>query len=164
MMDRAGERTVTYTSSLAGLVPADLDGGFFEGWPTRPTPELHLAILRGSEVVMLARDSRPGGPVVGFASAIDDGVLAASIPLLEVLPGWRGQGIGSELVRRLLDRLGPRYMVDLVADDDLTPFYERLGFTRYGALIRRDRTAILTTAVRDPAHRATDQPQQDERR
>jgi hypothetical protein len=33
-------------------------------------------------------------------------------------------------------------MVDLVCDDDIVPFYERLGFVRHGAMIRRDRSAI----------------------
>lgn len=39
-----------------------------------------------------------------------------------------------------LDRLGDRYAVDLVADDDVAPFYERLGGTRGRALMWRNRT------------------------
>ncbi len=138
---------VRYTSSLDAITAERLAGGFFEGWPTPPTPGAHLALLHGSEAVVLAvdGDADPASAgVVGFVTAIGDGVLAASIPLLEVLPAWRGQGIGSELMRRMVARLGPRYMVDLVCDDDLVPFYEALGFTRYGAMIRRDRAAIMT--------------------
>jgi GNAT superfamily N-acetyltransferase len=69
-------------------------------------------------------------------------VLAAYLPLLEVLPAWQGQGIGSELVRRILAELEPRYMVDLVCDEDLVPFYERLGLSPHRAMIRRDRAAL----------------------
>ena len=39
---------------------------------------------------MLARDD--AGRVVGFVTAISDGVLSAYIPLLEVLPEYQGAG------------------------------------------------------------------------
>jgi ribosomal protein S18 acetylase RimI-like enzyme len=71
--------------------------------------------------------------VVGFVTAISDGVLSAYIPLLEVLPEYQGRGIGAELVRRLLDRLGGLYMVDLCCDEDVVGFYERLGLARWDA-------------------------------
>ena len=153
---------VRYATSLEGITTEDLAGGFWVGWPTPPTPAVHLAMLRGSEAVVLAIDDQmpAGSPgrVVGFVNAIGDGVLAAHLPLLEVLPAWQGQGIGSELVRRVLDALGPRYMVDLVCDDDVVPFYERLGLSRYGAMIRRDRGAIMTALGSFPGDASGDDP------
>ena len=117
--------SVEYTTSLVGVAPDHLRG-FFEGWPSPPSPERHLEILRGSYRVALARE--PGRPeVIGFANAISDGVLASFIPLLEVLPAHRGRGIGSELVRRLLAQLDDLYSIDLVCDPELRPFYERFG-------------------------------------
>jgi predicted N-acetyltransferase YhbS len=117
--------SVAYTTSLDGVAPEHLHG-FFEGWPSPPTPERHLEILRRSYCVVLARDA--GSPaVVGFVSALSDGVLAAFLPLLEVLPSHRGRGIGSELVRRILDDLGSLYSVDVVCDHELGPFYEHFG-------------------------------------
>lgn len=127
---------IRYQDGLDGVTPERLRG-FWEGWPEPPTPETHLRLLAGSEAVVLAIDPAAGERVVGFVTAVGDGVLAAYIPLLEVLPTYRGQGIGSELVRRLLERLGDRYMVDLVCDEDLVPFYERFGMARYGAMILR---------------------------
>jgi ribosomal protein S18 acetylase RimI-like enzyme len=112
-----------YSTGLSGLTPADLEG-FFVDWPAKPSAERHLEILRGSDYVVLARDGE-GGRVVGFVTAISDGVLSAFIPLLEVLPECQGQGIGSELVRRLLAQLEDFYMVDLVCDPELEPFYRR---------------------------------------
>jgi len=133
--------TIRYTESLEGIAPLDLQG-FWVGWPTPPSPEVHHRMLAGSEAIVLAVDDAAAGRVVGFVHAIGDGVLTAFIPSLEVLPGYQGRGIGTELVRRLLVRLEGRYSVDLVCDDDLVPFYERLGLQRWGAMIRRDRTAI----------------------
>ena len=115
--------SVVYSSDVTGLTPADLEG-FFVDWPVRPSPERHLEILRGSDRVVLARESSEGR-VVGFVTAISDGVLSAFIPLLEVLPEFQGQGIGSELVRRILAELEDFYMVDLVCDPELEPFYRR---------------------------------------
>ena len=69
-----------------------------------------------------------GDAVVGFVTAISDGVVSAFIPLLEVLPEYQHRRIGTELVRRLLVQLDDLYMVDLCCDADLEPFYNALGF------------------------------------
>ncbi len=76
--------------------------------------------------------------MVGFINAISDGVLSAYIPLLEVLPAYQGQGIGTELARRMLDKLRDLYMIDLLCDADLQPFYARLGMRPYTAMLFRN--------------------------
>ena len=126
-----------YTST-ADAITADQLGGFFVGWSYPPSPERHLDILHGSHAVELALD---GDTVVGFATAISDGVLSAFIPLLEVLPEYQHRRIGTELVRRLLGRLDTFYMVDLCCDAGLEPFYRTLGFQTLdrGMGIRRTR-------------------------
>lgn len=91
--------------------------------------------MRRSTHVALAMDE---GRVIGFANALSDGVLAAYIPLLEVLPEHRGGGVGSRLVELLLELIGPLYMVDVMCDDDLVPFYEQLGFQRSAGAVRRN--------------------------
>lgn len=128
-----------YTSSLAGVTPEHL-AGFFHGWPEPPSPQQHLQILLGSSEVVLARED--DGSVAGFITALTDGVLAAYLPLLEVRPERQGQGIGSELVRRMLARLARCYMIDLVCDRDLLPFYARLGLHPYSAAIIRNHAAL----------------------
>ncbi|MGA7673372.1 MAG: GNAT family N-acetyltransferase [Nitrolancea sp.] len=114
---------IVYQEDLDGITADQLDG-FFAGWPDPPTPETHLRVLRGSDHVVLAIDDERGH-VVGFVTAISDGVLSAYIPLLEVQPEWQGRDIGSELMRRMLERLKHLYMIDLVCDPELQPFYRR---------------------------------------
>jgi|SRR3982074_1909792 ribosomal protein S18 acetylase RimI-like enzyme len=125
---------VTYRPSAVGVTADQLEG-FFEGWPKPPTTHTHLEILRGSDHVVLAVDPVR---VVGFITAISDGVLSAYIPLLEVLPDYRQQGIGSELVRQMLEKLRGFHTVDLVCDPELQGFYARFGMKPYTAMIIRN--------------------------
>jgi ribosomal protein S18 acetylase RimI-like enzyme len=127
---------VAYADSISGIAAGHLRG-FFEGWPDPPTPETHLRLLANSDEVVLAIDDETGH-VVGFITAVGDGVLSASIPLLEVLPAYRGRGIGSELTRRMLDKLSRLYMVDLLCDAGLQPFYERFGMRRAAGMLLRN--------------------------
>lgn len=129
---------IFFTDSLAGVEAQHLHG-FFVGWPQPPNAAALLRILRGSSHVWLAREI-DSGRVLGFITALSDGVLTAFIPLLEVLPDYQGQGIGTQLVQRMLATLAPLYSVDLVCDDDLSPFYERLGLRRMRAMSQRNYT------------------------
>ena len=117
------------------LEPQDLDG-FFVDWPTSPSLDRRLAIVRAADEVIVARDD--SGAVVGFITALTDGVFAALIPLLEVLPDWQGGGVGTALVAAMLDRLKACYMIDLACDDELVAFYSRLGGTRLKAMAWRN--------------------------
>jgi hypothetical protein len=62
------------TDSVEELSPEQLRG-FFVGWKEPLTPEEHLRLLRGSDAVVLARDESTG-QVIGFITAITDGVLS----------------------------------------------------------------------------------------
>jgi hypothetical protein len=78
---------ITYRSDVRGI-NAERLGGFFEGWPSTPTPDTLLRVLGRSSQVALALE---GDEVVGFAYAISDGLLAAHVPLLEVRASHRGR-------------------------------------------------------------------------
>ncbi|HRJ43905.1 MAG: GNAT family N-acetyltransferase [Caldilineaceae bacterium] len=133
--------TIVYSDSPNPLTPDDVDG-LFAHWGTAPTPDAILRIFQGSQLLMLAREGE-SGPVIGYITAITDGASAAYIPHLEVRAEWQGQGIGSELVRLLLERLRHIYAIDLMCDPEVQPFYERHGFRPWtGMLIRNyDRQA-----------------------
>ena len=117
---------INYTTSIENICVEQLVG-FFEGWPKPPSLETHLEILRGSSHLVLAINGETN-QVVGFVNAISDNVLSAYIPLLEVLPEYRKQGIARELIRKLLEQIGDLYMIDLTCDKELELFYEKFGF------------------------------------
>jgi predicted N-acetyltransferase YhbS len=127
---------IVYSSRHTDIGPGHLEG-FFVGWPNPPDAATHLRLLQGSDAVVLARDEETGN-VVGFITAITDKVLAAYIPHLEVLPDYQGQGIGAELARRMLEHLRDFYMIDLMCDPELQPYYERFGFLRAHGMVFRN--------------------------
>ncbi len=115
---------ITYTHMVADIEAGQL-AGFFVGWPAPPDPATHLRLLVGSDLCVLAFDNETQR-VVGFVTALTDGVLCACIPLLEVLPDYQRQGIGRALLWHMRERLEHLYMIDLVCDPVLQPFYEKL--------------------------------------
>ena len=126
--------SITYQETTEGIGPNDLQS-FFVGWPDRPTPGNHMAILMGSGVVVLALSDK--SRVVGFVTAITDGVSCAYIPHLEVLPEWQGRGIGTELMRRMMLKLETIRAIDVICDEEVRGFYERLGFKAWRGMIIR---------------------------
>ena len=118
-------------------ITADQLHGFFVGWPNPPSPEVHLRLLKQSDEVVLALDAANGN-VVGFITAITDRILAAYIPLLEVLPAYQHQQIGKTLVQKMLERLSRYYMIDLSCDPEMQPFYEQFGMRRATGMLSRN--------------------------
>ncbi len=128
--------TIEYTDSLDGITPEMLQG-FFHGWKKPHSPEAHLRILQGSSYVVLAIDGA-AGRVVGHVTALTDGNQAAFIPLLEVLSDYQKQGIGSELMKLMLERLKGIPAIDLMCDAEMQAFYARFGMHRSVGMVIRD--------------------------
>jgi len=97
------------------------------GWAADRTVEEIERLLSGSPLVIGAWD---GDRLVGFARALTDGVFRALIDDVVVHPACRRSGIGTELMRRLLERLNGVEEVFLRCGAEVVPFYERLGFAR----------------------------------
>ena len=89
----------------------------------------------GVTLVVLALSDK--SRVVGFVTAITDGVSCAYIPHLEVLPEWQGDGIGTELMRRMMLKLETIRAIDVICDEEVRGFYERLGFKAWRGMIIR---------------------------
>lgn len=143
------ERLITYTDSLDGITADQLRGGFFDGWSRSLTPETHLRTLHGCDGVVLALDDATG-QVIGYITMLTDGVLSAFIPNIEVLPAYKGQGIGSELFRRMLEKLARIPNIDLMCDENVKPFYVRFGMRELGGMaFRRIEIDINTLSFND---------------
>lgn len=125
---------IIYTDKIEKILPEQLEG-FFVGWYQHPNPEKHLKILQNSYKVWLAFE---GEKCVGFINAISDGIYYSFIPLLEVLPDFKGKGIGSELVKRMLESLKEMYAIDIVCDDSVVPFYEKHNLSKCVGMVKRN--------------------------
>lgn len=125
-------------------IQAHMLKGFFVDWPSHPNEETHLKLLENSYGIVLAIDEQIQ-QVVGFITAISDGVLSAYIPLLEVLPEYQNQGIGSELIRRMMAELDGIYMIDLMCDQELQPYYRKQGMQPASGMIHRNYAAQTGT-------------------
>jgi len=97
-------------------------------WGRGRSRELTARAIRGSiRVVGLYR----GVEQVGFARAVSDGAIVAYLADVYVLQGYRGRGLGLELVREIVDGqaggLGSkvRWMLHTA---DAQALYSRLGF------------------------------------
>jgi GNAT superfamily N-acetyltransferase len=110
-------------------------------------------VLRGSYRAVVAIDDSTGR-VAGFVNLISDGVLTAFIPWLEVLPAYQGQGIGTELMRRVLAHTDRFYSVDLVCDAELVPYYKRFGMLGTSSAVLRQPAALDPGGDLEPSQSA----------
>lgn len=127
---------IEYRESAAGIT-SEMLPGFFVGWPNPPSPTTHLKILKQSSHIVLAFDTEQNR-VVGFINAISDNILCAYIPLLEVLPEFKNLGIGGRLTATMLEKLKRFYMIDLICNEELQPFYKRFGMGPYSGMVIRN--------------------------
>lgn len=127
---------IRYQTTLEGITTKELHG-FFVGWSNRPLAKTHLKLLKNSDHVVLAIDTK-SKRVVGFVTAITDGVLASYIPLLEVLPEYRSNDIGGRLMKKMLHLLKDLYMIDLLCDKNLQSYYEKFGLKKAQGMMSRN--------------------------
>jgi ribosomal protein S18 acetylase RimI-like enzyme len=125
---------LTYVASLDAVAAADLDG-FLQHWDFVPPAGTLLRMLKGSSIVVLARDTA-SSTVCGYVAALTDHVVCGYITALEVRPEWRGRGIGTELLRRVTERLDVDGIY-LTCAPAMIPFYESAGFRRGTAMAKR---------------------------
>lgn len=99
------------------------------GWTNyTDRPEMLRQAFRHSLLVLGAYE---GDKLVGLLRAVGDGFSVVLIQNLLVLPDHQRQGIGTRLVRALMERYPEVYQMQLFTDDTpkTTAFYQSLGFT-----------------------------------
>jgi ribosomal protein S18 acetylase RimI-like enzyme len=110
-----------------------------QGWTDRVSDvDRFRTMLDGTALTVLALD---GDEIVGFARALCDGATNGYISMVAVAPDRRRQGIGRELVTRLMsgDNEG-RITWVLRAGRDSTGFWTRMGFSPSSVAMERLRT------------------------
>ena len=99
------------------------------GWSAATKPALLCKALRDSHALVTAWD---GQRLVGLGNAISDGCLVVYYPHLLVHPEYRGRGIGTALMQRLMADYQEFHQQMIVADAGAIEFYRKCGFARAG--------------------------------
>ena len=92
------------------------------------------ALLLNSTYVVSAWD---GARLVGMARVVSDRVYISTLQQVGVHPDYQRQGLGSELVRRCMERFDHTQFLLTIDDESNVTFYSRFGFTKTAdAMIR----------------------------
>lgn len=100
------------------------------GWwkPGPDAPDEALRLVAGSHCFLAAES---GGEIVGMGRAISDRVSDAYIQDVAVRQDYQHQGIGSQIVTRISERLKTDGLtwIGLIAERKTYPFYREIGFS-----------------------------------
>lgn len=90
------------------------------------------AIVHKSYAFVVAKT--PDERWIGMGRVISDGVSDAYLQDIVVIPAWREKGVGTALVRRLMDICHDAGIgwVGIIAGPQTEFFYRRFGFSRMG--------------------------------
>ena len=97
------------------------------GWSAAERPDALMSALANSHSVISAWAC---DRLVGLMNAISDGSLVVYYPHLLVAPRARGQGIASELMRRIQHKYDGFHQQVLLSYEAAAPVYEKAGFAR----------------------------------
>lgn len=96
------------------------------GWKSAAWPERLVKAMKGSQTVISAWD---GVKLTGLLNVIDDGEMTAYVHYLLVNPDYQGNGIGTGLMNRFLEKYSDYLTLVLTAEHEgLIAYYEKLGF------------------------------------
>ena len=106
------------------------------GWAHRVAdPERFVKMMQGADRSVAAWD---GERVVGFGRALCDGVSNGYLSMIVVAEAARGQGIGREIVQRLMGN-DPEITWMLRAGHGSEGFWSNIGFTASEIAMERTR-------------------------
>jgi GNAT superfamily N-acetyltransferase len=92
----------------------------------RPREIVELSLRTAARVVALYDGTRQ----IGFCRVVSDGFRVAYLADVYVLPGYRGRGLGTELIREAVENGPHANCVWLLHTRDAHDLYERFGFAR----------------------------------
>lgn len=88
-------------------------------------------LLEATPVLVSVYD---GEALIAFGRALSDGVARALIDDLVVTKAYQGRGIGTALMKVLLEQIGEVEEVFLNTGPHLDPFYQQFGFRAFEGL------------------------------
>ena len=88
------------------------------------------AMLNHANLVVTAWD---GPQLVGIARTLTDFAFVGYLSDLAVRDTHQRHGIGTELIRRTREKMGPRSTIVLLAAPKAVDYYPRIGFTQHGS-------------------------------
>ncbi len=100
------------------------------GWEDKPLAQIEGALLRG----LCTISAYDGETLVGMGRLVGDGAMYWYVQDVVVLTAYQGRGIGTEIMRRLMERVasggipGTTVTVGLMAAKGKEGFYTKLGF------------------------------------
>ncbi len=96
-------------------------------WGHYRYPELLMTAYENSDYVVSAYTE--GGELVGIGRAITDKAFTVYFPDILVHPEWQGKGIGSTIMKMMLEKFNGYHNQILVAEDERAKaFYKKCGF------------------------------------
>ena len=102
-----------------------------EGWwsEERDNPEMVTRIVSGSHCFLVVTK---GEEIIGMGRALSDRASDAYIQDVTVKKSYRGRGIGTAIIEKLVGRLNSDGLewVGLIAEKNSHKFYERLNFKK----------------------------------
>ncbi|PSJ59304.1 GNAT family N-acetyltransferase [Pseudaminobacter soli (ex Li et al. 2025)] len=84
-------------------------------------------MLSGANLLVTARLSLPGRPLIGIGRGVSDGAWACYLSDLAVCASAQGLGVGRGLLDEARHQLGPKVSLILVSVPEAVGFYERAG-------------------------------------
>jgi GNAT superfamily N-acetyltransferase len=106
-----------------------MESGLGKIRPVDDEPRL-AALLRGANLIITARLSTVGHPLVGIARCVTDFSWCCYLADLAVSASVQGHGIGKVLLEETRRQAGPEVSLTLLSVPEAVGFYEKAGMTR----------------------------------
>lgn len=103
------------------------------GWNgfTKLSPERLLEAMKQSWYSIYVYS---GKKLIGTGRVVSDGISNAYMCGLGVNTDYRNRGIGTEIVRRLVQRCSKSNLhIQFLCEEHLVRYYEKMGFEKFGA-------------------------------
>ena len=98
--------------------------------------ETPLLLKQGYKNSLLVLAAYENDELLGVIRAVGDGCTIVFIQDLLVFPAWQRQGVGTALMRAVLDRYQHVRQIELTTDctEKTVAFYKSLGFSEFSAI------------------------------